>query len=215
MANIKISQLPTKGANLGANDLVEISEFTGTGYVSKSITGQEIIDAASGGGGVNPTSTYIPYNKAGVFQDSSLVVLEAPSFIEGPPVGFYSAGNPVFGGNPNLYIDDLSTLYSFGQANPSPYGTMSAYAGIAIRQGGFIMGCNFASPFDGVFRADVNYGYITIGTNDSKSIGVDTNNDAVRIGKDLATGGGPFTTIVKYIKVTDDLYNTYYLPLYQ
>lgn len=50
MANIKISQLPAKGANLGAQDLVEVAEFTGTGYVSKSITGQEIIDAASGGG---------------------------------------------------------------------------------------------------------------------------------------------------------------------
>lgn len=47
MANIKISQLPAKGANLGAQDLVEVAEFTGTGYVSKSITGQEIIDAAT------------------------------------------------------------------------------------------------------------------------------------------------------------------------
>jgi hypothetical protein len=47
---IKISQLPAKGANLGADDLLEIAEFTGTGYVSKSITGQEIIDAASGSG---------------------------------------------------------------------------------------------------------------------------------------------------------------------
>lgn len=44
MASIKISQLPAKGANLASTDLVEISEFTGTGYVSKSITGQEIID---------------------------------------------------------------------------------------------------------------------------------------------------------------------------
>ena len=50
MSNIKISQLPVKGANLAASDLLEVSEFTGTGYVSKSITGQEIIDAASGGG---------------------------------------------------------------------------------------------------------------------------------------------------------------------
>jgi hypothetical protein len=50
MSNIKISQLPVKGANLAAADLLEVSEFTGTGYVSKSITGQEIIDAASGGG---------------------------------------------------------------------------------------------------------------------------------------------------------------------
>lgn len=45
---IKISQLPAKGSNLAAQDLIEIAEFTGTGYVSKSITGQEIIDAAVG-----------------------------------------------------------------------------------------------------------------------------------------------------------------------
>jgi len=49
MANIKISQLTPKGANLDSNDLLEISEFNGSGYTTKSITGQEIIDAASGG----------------------------------------------------------------------------------------------------------------------------------------------------------------------
>jgi hypothetical protein len=40
-----------KGANLQATDLLEISEVSGTGYITKSITGQEIINAASGGGG--------------------------------------------------------------------------------------------------------------------------------------------------------------------
>ena len=47
----KISQMTPKGANLQATDLLEISEVSGTGYITKSITGQEIIDAASGGGG--------------------------------------------------------------------------------------------------------------------------------------------------------------------
>lgn len=50
MANVKISQLTPKGANLEGTDLLEISEFDGSGYVTRSITGQEIIDAASGGG---------------------------------------------------------------------------------------------------------------------------------------------------------------------
>lgn len=51
MANerIKISQLTPKGANLASTDLLEISEFDGSGYVTRSITGQEIIDAAGGG----------------------------------------------------------------------------------------------------------------------------------------------------------------------
>lgn len=54
MANIKISQLTPKGANLGASDLLEISEFNGSGYETKSITGQEIIDAAGGGAAFYP-----------------------------------------------------------------------------------------------------------------------------------------------------------------
>jgi hypothetical protein len=39
-----------KGANLEATDLLEISELSGTGYITKSITGQEIINAGGGGG---------------------------------------------------------------------------------------------------------------------------------------------------------------------
>jgi len=42
---IKISELTPKGANLEATDLLEISESTSDGYVSKSITGEEIINA--------------------------------------------------------------------------------------------------------------------------------------------------------------------------
>jgi hypothetical protein len=45
----KISQMAPKGANLEATDLLEISELSGSGYITKSITGQEIINAASGG----------------------------------------------------------------------------------------------------------------------------------------------------------------------
>jgi hypothetical protein len=39
-----------KGANLQATDLLEISELSGTGYITKSITGQQIINAGGGGG---------------------------------------------------------------------------------------------------------------------------------------------------------------------
>lgn len=38
-----------KGSNLAATDLLEISEDTGSGYVTKSITGQEIIASGSYG----------------------------------------------------------------------------------------------------------------------------------------------------------------------
>ncbi len=49
----KISQMTPKGANLQATDLLEISELSGTGYITKSITGQEIINAGGGGGSQN------------------------------------------------------------------------------------------------------------------------------------------------------------------
>lgn len=62
---IKISQLPAKGANLAGADLLEIAEFTGTGYVSKSITGQEIIDAAAGTGGVTAVTATAPIESTG------------------------------------------------------------------------------------------------------------------------------------------------------
>jgi len=42
---IKISELTPKGAILEATDLLEISQDTPDGYISKSITGAEIIDA--------------------------------------------------------------------------------------------------------------------------------------------------------------------------
>jgi len=46
----KISQMTPKGANLEATDLMEVSVQTGSGYETRSITGQEIIDGVPGGG---------------------------------------------------------------------------------------------------------------------------------------------------------------------
>lgn len=72
MSTIKISQLPAKGANLEATDLVEISEFNGSGYVSKSITGQEIIDGASGGSVTDVTATAPISSSGGSTPDISI-----------------------------------------------------------------------------------------------------------------------------------------------
>jgi hypothetical protein len=41
----KISQMTPKGADLDATDLIEVSTIVGGSYVTKSITGQELIDA--------------------------------------------------------------------------------------------------------------------------------------------------------------------------
>lgn len=72
MSTIKISQLPAKGANLEATDLVEISEFNGSGYVSKSITGQEIIDAASGSGVTSVTASAPLHSSGGSTPDITI-----------------------------------------------------------------------------------------------------------------------------------------------
>ena len=54
----KISQMAPKGANLEATDLLEISEASGSGYITKSITGAELV------------GDYVPY--IGATQDVDL-----------------------------------------------------------------------------------------------------------------------------------------------
>ena len=46
---IKISQMPPKGANLELTDVFEVSTIESGNYVTKSITGEEILNATSGG----------------------------------------------------------------------------------------------------------------------------------------------------------------------
>lgn len=60
---IKISDLTAKGTAIAATDLLEISEVSGGGFVSKSVTGQDIIDAAAGG-------SFVPFT--GATQDVDL-----------------------------------------------------------------------------------------------------------------------------------------------
>lgn len=63
MANIKISELTPKGANLASTDLLEISESAGGGtYVTKSVTGAQIVAA---GGGVTSVSGTAPIASTG------------------------------------------------------------------------------------------------------------------------------------------------------
>lgn len=58
----KISQMDPKGSNLASTDLLEISELVSGSYVTKSITGAEIIGGASAG--------FVPY--IGAIQDLDL-----------------------------------------------------------------------------------------------------------------------------------------------
>lgn len=56
----KISQMTPKGADLDPTDLLEVSVDTGSGYETRSITGQEIINAASSGGTVTSVDLTMP-----------------------------------------------------------------------------------------------------------------------------------------------------------
>ncbi len=53
----KISQMTPKGADLEATDLLEVSTLESGSYVTRSITGQEIIDAAAGSGVTSVTGS--------------------------------------------------------------------------------------------------------------------------------------------------------------
>jgi hypothetical protein len=66
--------MPPKGANLEATDLLEISEVSGTGYITKSITGQEIIDGAGG--------AFVPYTGATANVDLGAFNLEATTIVK-------------------------------------------------------------------------------------------------------------------------------------
>jgi len=65
----KISQMTPKGADLDATDLIEVSTIVGGSYVTKSITGQELIDAIPAPTGFVPDTRTLTIN--GVAQDLS------------------------------------------------------------------------------------------------------------------------------------------------
>lgn len=202
----KINDLTGLGRNLASNDLLEVSLVGGTG--SRKMTGSQLI-----GGVVNPSDTYIPVNNSGTFANSSLRVYPDNMYGTGIPFGIYNIGNPMFGGSPNLNIDDNNGLYSFGNASANNYFSTSAFMGIAFSSGIAIMGCAMSSPSNGVFKADGNNGFVRIGTSDDTSIGVDLINQKFRVGSNLITTG-THVTISRWLKVVNESGTSYYLPLY-
>jgi hypothetical protein len=71
---VKISDLTAKGTAIAATDLLEIAEVDGAGYVSKSVTGQDIIDAVSG--------AFVPYTGATANVDLGAFNLEATTIVK-------------------------------------------------------------------------------------------------------------------------------------
>ena len=123
---IKISQLPAKGSNLAAADLLEIAEFTGTGYISKSITGQELIDAIPAPTGFVPTSRTLTIN--GTTQDLSAdrtftistgITIGTTAITSGTVgrVLFQGTGN-VVSQSANLFWDATNNRLGVGTSSP-------------------------------------------------------------------------------------------------
>jgi hypothetical protein len=77
---IKISQLTPKGSNLSSTDLIEISQLSGSTYISKSITGQQIMNAASAGLTVGTTAIGSGTNGRVLFQAGGVLQQDAAFF---------------------------------------------------------------------------------------------------------------------------------------
>jgi hypothetical protein len=72
----KISQMTPKGADLASTDLIEVSTLVSGSYVTKSLTGQEVIDGVGG--------NFVPYTGATQDVDLDTNKLSAESiYIEG------------------------------------------------------------------------------------------------------------------------------------
>ena len=77
---VKISQLTPKGSNLASTDLIEISEVSGSTYISKSITGQQIMNAASAGLTVGTTAIGSGTDGRVLFQAGGVLQQDASFF---------------------------------------------------------------------------------------------------------------------------------------
>jgi hypothetical protein len=119
----KISQMTPKGADLDATDLIEVSTIVGGSYVTKSITGQELIDAIPlPPTGLTVGTTPISSGTIGrvLFQGTGNVVQESANL-------FWDNTNNRLGINTSVPTNPLS-IYRSGSTNyfnfePSATGT--------------------------------------------------------------------------------------------
>lgn len=222
MANVKISQLTPKGANLAATDLLEISEFNGSGYETKSITGQEIIDAASGGGVAWGDITGTLSSQTDL--DSALSGKQA-TLVSGTNIKTINGSSVLGSGNITtasvnatsgvLPYNNGGVFADSGYKYSESGGSVTASIGMAVCDGEAIINCAMSSPSNGVFRASSTGGAIWVGPyGASYGVGFNTNNDSMLIGSSLMSTAS-YTTIAKWAQVSDENGNIFYIPLYQ
>ena len=114
-----------KGADLAATDLIEVSTLEGGSYVTKSITGQELIDAIPAPTGFVPTSRTLTIN--GVAQDLSADrswTIATGLTIGTTPIASGTIGRVLFQGTGNV-LQQSSSLFWDSTNNRLGIGTSS------------------------------------------------------------------------------------------
>lgn len=116
-----------KGADLDATDLIEVSTIVGGSYVTKSITGQELIDAIPAPTGFVPTSRTLTIN--GVTQDLSAdrtFTIATGLTVGTTPIASGTIGRVLFQGSGNvlqqsssLFWDSTNERLGIGTATPT------------------------------------------------------------------------------------------------
>jgi hypothetical protein len=121
----KISQMTPKGADLAATDLIEVSTLEAGSYVTKSITGQELIDAIPAPSGFVPTSRTLTIN--GTTQDLSAdrtFTISTGLTVGTTPIASGTIGRVLFEGAGNV-LQQSSSLFWDGTNNRLGIGTSS------------------------------------------------------------------------------------------
>ena len=123
----KISQMTPKGADLEATDLIEVSTIESGSYVTRSITGQELIDAIPAPTGFVPTSRTLTIN--GVTQDLSAdrtFTIATGLTVGTTPIASGTIGRVLFQGSgnvlqqsANLFWDNVNGRVGINTSSPA------------------------------------------------------------------------------------------------
>ena len=137
----KISQMTPKGADLEATDLIEVSTIESGSYVTRSITGQELIDAIPAPTGFVPETRTLTIN--GVTQDLSAdrtFTIATGLTVGTTPIASGTIGRVLFQGTGNVLQQSSSLFFdlvkeSLGLGTSDVATPLGANRGLVINGG--------------------------------------------------------------------------------